>query len=132
MICNKNSQRKFDEKLKERFFNTYKFYNDNNKFILLLRKGVYPYEHLDNWEKFSETSLPEKEGFYSHSNMKDITDADYAHAKEFVNILKQKIYVLRMFQCSKQYTVSRCISGLSKYVLKYMSLILQNFFQLQD
>ena len=82
MICNKNSQRKFDEKLKERFFNTYKFYNDNNKFILLLRKGVYPYEHLDNWEKFSETSLPEKEGFYSHSNMKDITDADYARTQK--------------------------------------------------
>ena len=88
LICNKNCQRKFDEKLKERFFNTQKFYHDNNKFILLLRKDVYPYEYLDNWEKFSETSLPEKEGFYSHSNMKDITDADYAHAKEFVKILK--------------------------------------------
>ena len=35
--CNKSCQRKFDEKLKERFFNTYKFSNhDNNKFILLL------------------------------------------------------------------------------------------------
>ena len=35
--CNKNYQHKFDEKLKERFFNTYKFTNhNNNKFILLL------------------------------------------------------------------------------------------------
>ena len=43
--CNKSCQRKFDEKLKERFFNTYKFSNhDNNKFILLLQKGVYPYK----------------------------------------------------------------------------------------
>ena len=32
-------------------------------------------------EKFDETSLPEKEDFYSHLNMEDITDADYAHAK---------------------------------------------------
>ena len=33
----KSYQHKFDEKLKERFFNTYKFSNhDNNKFILLL------------------------------------------------------------------------------------------------
>ena len=64
------------------FFNTYKFYNhDNNRFILLLRKGVYPYEYIDNWEKFNETSLPEKEHFYSDLNMEDITDADYAHAK---------------------------------------------------
>ena len=32
-------------------------------------------------EKFHETTLPEKEDFYSHLNMEDITDADYAHAK---------------------------------------------------
>ena len=38
------------------------------------------YEYMDNWEKFNET-LPEKEVFYNHLNMKDITDADYAHAK---------------------------------------------------
>ena len=61
---------------------TYKFSNnDNHKFTFLLRKGVYPYEYMDDWEKFNETSLPEKEDFYSHSNMEDITDADYAHAK---------------------------------------------------
>ena len=44
LLSNNNSQRKFDEKLKDRFINTYKFSNhDNNKFTLLLRKGVYPY-----------------------------------------------------------------------------------------
>ena len=53
----------------------------NNKFILLLQKGVFRYEYMDDCEKFNETSLPEKEDFYSHLNMKDITDADYAHAK---------------------------------------------------
>ena len=80
--CNRNYQHKFDGKLKERFFNTYKFSNhDNNKFILLLRKGVYPYEYIDDWEKFSETLLPEIGDFYSHLNMEDITDADYAHTK---------------------------------------------------
>ena len=31
--------------------------------------------------KFNETSLPKKEDFYSHFNMENITDADYAHAK---------------------------------------------------
>ena len=35
----------------------------------------------DDWEKFIETLLPEKEDFYSHLNMEDITDADYVHAK---------------------------------------------------
>ena len=36
---------------------------------------------MDDWEKFNETSLPEKEDFYSHLNMEDVTDADYTHAK---------------------------------------------------
>ena len=58
---NKIYQRKFSKKLKERFFNTYAFSNhDNNKFILLLRKCVYPYEYMDDWEKFNETTLPER------------------------------------------------------------------------
>ena len=43
-LCrNKNCQNKFAKKLKERFVNTYTFSNhDNNKFILLLQKGIYP------------------------------------------------------------------------------------------
>ena len=45
LCCNENYQQKFDEKLQKRFLNTYKFSNHNkNKFILLLEKGVYPYE----------------------------------------------------------------------------------------
>ena len=36
---------------------------------------------MDDWDKFNETSLPEKEDFYSHLYMVDITDADYVHAK---------------------------------------------------
>ena len=36
---------------------------------------------MDDWEKFNETMLPEKEDFYSQSNMEDITDTDYAQTK---------------------------------------------------
>ena len=36
---------------------------------------------MESWEKFNETSLTEKEDFYSLLNMEDITGADYAHAK---------------------------------------------------
>ena len=36
---------------------------------------------MDDWKKLKETSLPEKEDFYIHLNMEDITDANYTHAK---------------------------------------------------
>ena len=70
------------------FKNTFKFFNnDISKFVLLLKKGVYPCEYMDEWEKFNETSLPEKEEFCSSLNLEDITDADYMR-KEFVKTFK--------------------------------------------
>ena len=55
--------------LSEKFPNIYRFCNKYlNKFSLLLRKGVYPYEYMDSWENFNETELPDKESFYSELN----------------------------------------------------------------
>ena len=65
----------------EKFPNTHQLCNkDLNKFALLLRKGVYPYEYMDSWKRFKEESLPDKESFYSELNKEHITDEDYAHA----------------------------------------------------
>ena len=67
----------------KKFPNTYKFSNgDHNKFSLLLRKGVYPYEYMDSWKRFNETELPDKKSFYSELNKEGITDEDYAHAQK--------------------------------------------------
>ena len=64
VYSNKDYQQKFDEKLKERFFNTYTFSNhNNNNFILLLRKGVYPFIYIDDWKKFNKTLSAEKKNF---------------------------------------------------------------------
>ena len=60
--------------------------------FFLLRKGVYPYEYMGEWEKFNETTLPEKEEFYSKLNMGDITDADYMHAKRVYKNFEIKNY----------------------------------------
>ena len=47
----------------KKFHNVYQFCNgDANKFALLLRKGVYPYEYIDSWERFNET-LPDEKVF---------------------------------------------------------------------
>ena len=48
---------------------------------MLLRKGVYPYEHMDDWENFNEATLPEKEELYSNLKMEVIADAVYMHVK---------------------------------------------------
>ena len=37
--------------------------NDINKIILLSRKGVYPYEYMDSWDRFNGTTLPNKKFF---------------------------------------------------------------------
>ena len=54
----------------------------------MLRKAVYPYEYMDNWERFNETSLPSKESFYSNLNMEDIDDIDYRHGNNVFNRFK--------------------------------------------
>ena len=57
-------KKKLQAVLIEMFPNTYQLCNkDLNKFELLLRKGVYPYEYMDNWERFNDESLPNKEYF---------------------------------------------------------------------
>ena len=79
--------KKDSEELSKKFANIYEFCNkDINKFILLLRKGVYHYEYMDNWERFNETAFPDKEAFYSNINIEDIVDADYRHAN---NVFKE-------------------------------------------
>ena len=75
--CKKVYKNDFNKELIKRFANIHEFYyKDIKKSILLLRKGVYPYEYMDSWERFDQTSLPDKEAFYSNLNIEDITDVD--------------------------------------------------------
>ena len=85
--CKKEYKKDLNNKLKERFSNVYEFCGyDMNKFITLLRKGVYPYEYMDELNKFDEKELPVKESFYSNLKMEDISDTDYKHAN---NVFKK-------------------------------------------
>ena len=73
-------------KLIEKFLSTYQFFEcDLNRFVLSLRKGVYPYECMDSWEKLDRTTLPSKEAFYSNLN------------------LENKILVMRIMHMLKKY-----------------------------
>ena len=78
--CKKNYKKDFSNELIKRFVNIYEFCNkDINRFILLLRKGVYLYEYMDSWE-----SMMKHQAFCSSLNMVEITDVDYRHAKACV------------------------------------------------
>ena len=68
-------------KSKNSFHITERYLQDEEKLKLLLRKGVCPYEYMDAFERFNETSLPPKEAFYSTLKMEEITDKNYEHAK---------------------------------------------------
>ena len=65
------------------FPNTFKLCRGSvEKFLFLLRKGVYPYEYMDNMSKFNEKELPTIDNFYSKLSSSGISKENYAHAKK--------------------------------------------------
>ena len=87
--CKQRYRKKFNKELIKRFASTYEFCNnDLNKYVLLLRKGVYPYEYADTSERFSNISLPSKNNFHSNLNMEDISDIDCRHANNVFKVFK--------------------------------------------
>ena len=43
---------------------------------LLTRKGVYPYQYINSWDRFEGTQLPPISAFYSNLNMSSISEED--------------------------------------------------------
>ncbi|XP_057335464.1 uncharacterized protein LOC130674213 [Microplitis mediator] len=64
---------------------TRKYYTDPDKFKLMIRKGVFPYEYIDSVDKLDDKQLPERKLFYSKLNDNDVSDEDYNHAQEVWN-----------------------------------------------
>ena len=58
------------------------------KLSLMTRKGVYPYDYMDSFDKFNKTELPTKEEFYSILIDEHISDEDYTHAQNVWNTFK--------------------------------------------
>ena len=96
----------------------------------MLRKRAYPYEYIDTWEKFDETSTRPKEAYYSKLNEDGISDADYAHVQKVWEVFEIKdigenhdLYVQ-----SDTLLLQKCFKILEISVLKYIDLILLSFF----
>ena len=45
---------------------------------------------MDSWERFHETSLPDKKAFYSELNLEDATDKDIEHAQKVWEVFEIK------------------------------------------
>ena len=65
-------------------------YFGREKLELVKRKGVYPYDYMDSFEKLGETSLPPIECFYSRLSDKDISTDDYEHAHKVWDVFGMK------------------------------------------
>ena len=77
--------------LPNNMFNNLSFFyeeqdNYKEKLKLLKRKGVYPYDYMDCFEKLSETTLPPTESFYSELNIRQVRRQLYPGAKSMGNI----------------------------------------------
>ena len=87
--CKKGQLKPINGLIKQ-FPSIYQFCNEGiNKFVLLLRRGVYPYEYMDSWERFAET-LPDKKAFHSELYLENITNEDYTQAPEVFEEFKLK------------------------------------------
>ena len=133
--CKKNYQKDYNKDLINRSASKYEFCNKHiNTFILLLRKGIYPYEYINSWERFDETLLSDKETFYSSVNMEGITSVDYRHAKRVYKEFKINNLVIIMIHMFKviYYCLQRYLKILEINVLKNINLNLLIFYQQLD
>ena len=64
----------------EAFKHTGRVFQDE-QLSLMTKKGVYPYDYMDSFEKFEDDKLPKKEDFFSIMNNEHITDEEYQHAQ---------------------------------------------------
>ena len=59
---------------------------------LVKQKGVYPYEYMDSFKKFSEGNTAAKCKFYSYLKDKCISEKDYLHAVNVWNMINFKMH----------------------------------------
>jgi hypothetical protein len=79
------------EKLRLAFPNTSDYFKNDNQFELMTKKGIYPYDFINTYDKLNTDCLPPQKDFYSQLYDSECSDADY----------KQALNVWEKFNCKK-------------------------------
>ena len=92
----------------------------------MLRKVLYPYEYMDRWKKFDETTLPAKEAFYSSLNLENIGCEDYLHAQKVWDVfeIRKLGEYYDLYVQTNTLLLSDSFKTLEICFLKYINLIL--------
>ena len=75
--------------LRVKFKNTSEHFKDDKQFLLMIKKGIYPYDYITSYDVLKEIELPSQDKFYSTLSNSECSDSDYANAK----------YVWKTFNC---------------------------------
>ena len=91
LVSNLNEKGKKENKsLQETFLITNEYLKDEldkvneDGFEFVTRKGVYPYEYIDSWDKFKETKLPGIDKFQTNSRVKMITSLSINYGRNLI------------------------------------------------
>ena len=122
---NKFFQAKLEEvaeslKNKEDFVYTIKYMKNNQEKIdLITQKGVYPYDYMDSFERYSETQLPPQNKFYSRLKQSDISEEDYERAKKVWNVFECKNLgdYTKLYCMSDTLILADCFENFRKFFL---------------
>lgn len=90
MFLNTSLEKLCESMNKENFINLAQFCKSPERFELACRKGVYPYEYMDSWDKYNQLALPSRELFYNTLCQSHITPEDYSHAQRVWDVFKTK------------------------------------------
>lgn len=74
----------------EDFINLKKHFGSNENWKLLTKKGIYPYEYINSFDKFEEKKLPSINEFFSQLTNKSITQEEYERAENIFHLFKCK------------------------------------------
>ena len=75
--------------LRKIYKDTSEHFKDDKQFLLMIKKGIYPYEHINNYDRLLDENIPPIECFYSSLNNSHCSEDDYKHAK----------FVYKTFNC---------------------------------